>query len=723
MDKEAQTTVNEENKLPNDPEVDEVKDNSEVVVQGTKPKWLNITAFLDEVSAEMDSQKLIHTEEFTLLEAMSALEIMDPKMDSGMYASKIKTYEEVVQLKLLPKASQLSVPQVIGIIDKLLCLEVMWFNGFSLAQTMFTCYYLFEPSDIDNPILHSYVQTLLKRTHYIRDSCMKAENYEEEDFSSHLFGLNLHPEIDDRVIEESLKNIEKDLTLKQNRVEGKLNAEDASVAPLQNEESKEADYVKALNARIKFTKNFFQIWKFLDKPECAGLPAASKLINSTFPLINTMKATSHLGLLPDNVFEYDISRRILGGSPPRKIEQFSQEKTFQQLESFFNHLGYLCNIKEYNTLYLIKRFFYEISDLNTTSVIRSKLFNLVYHQGKFFGKFSMVDTLKENATNLFQIPKVYFTKYKLIDSFLSELGKVHIRTLRVTAMNKARQRRKYTRLLEEWSIITSEVADNIDAQIAAGENPKSKVDTQQPLPHYFGIWVLDSTLGIMIRYLQLGFDLELYNPHEYFMIFWYIDNLYSQRTQSHYYILEYNEKSVKRGKKKQANNAKKLKKPPKMTPYQIELQVEQTLCRAIVRFIAALLMSGKIKEPEHKFGSTESLFYRRFQPFQRLGTPRPYVWQQYKQTLDFSKLKVDEVLDGAKDSFGLCKTHIEKLLNNKEKPPSPVLAKELKNMLRVCIANTVQLTLTKSTNKHKNPASVVTFDFSAHRFFPILTLK
>lgn len=99
----------------------------------------------------MELGQLIQTSGFGLLEAMSAIEvraslvlgmsvssflascglahvpcsdvqIMDPKMDSGIDAEGVYTFEEAEKAGLLP--SELSVPEVIAIMDELFCCEV-----------------------------------------------------------------------------------------------------------------------------------------------------------------------------------------------------------------------------------------------------------------------------------------------------------------------------------------------------------------------------------------------------------------------------------------------------------------------------------------------------------------------------------------------------------------------------------------------------------------------
>ncbi len=49
-------------------------------------------------------------------------QIMDPKMDSGIDAEGVYTFEEAQKASLLP--AELTIPQVIAIMDKMLCCEV-----------------------------------------------------------------------------------------------------------------------------------------------------------------------------------------------------------------------------------------------------------------------------------------------------------------------------------------------------------------------------------------------------------------------------------------------------------------------------------------------------------------------------------------------------------------------------------------------------------------------
>lgn len=67
--------------------------------------------------AELEIGQLVHLQSFTLFDAMSAIEIMDPKMDTGMILEGDKK-------KPFNPLKSLSGEQVLWVIDRLLSCEV-----------------------------------------------------------------------------------------------------------------------------------------------------------------------------------------------------------------------------------------------------------------------------------------------------------------------------------------------------------------------------------------------------------------------------------------------------------------------------------------------------------------------------------------------------------------------------------------------------------------------
>lgn len=124
------------------------------------------------VLLDLDLGELLHDELFGLFEAMSAIEMMDPKMDAGMLcnrgAKKAKSFDQAVEDGTL-KLDDFTYEELIGIIDTTLACIVSWLEGHSLAQTVFTNLYLHKPYTITNRCLKAFCILVYKLLEVIKD--------------------------------------------------------------------------------------------------------------------------------------------------------------------------------------------------------------------------------------------------------------------------------------------------------------------------------------------------------------------------------------------------------------------------------------------------------------------------------------------------------------------------------------------------------------------------
>ena len=95
----------------------------------SKEGWSDITELLSSAAAEMSLGEMVHGESFSLFEAMSALELMDPKMDSGMQSARVVPVIERVRSGALcfqPWPRQcLNAARTICVMDRALALETL----------------------------------------------------------------------------------------------------------------------------------------------------------------------------------------------------------------------------------------------------------------------------------------------------------------------------------------------------------------------------------------------------------------------------------------------------------------------------------------------------------------------------------------------------------------------------------------------------------------------
>ncbi|KAL2041684.1 hypothetical protein N7G274_005468 [Stereocaulon virgatum] len=102
-----------------EPASDSEQQNSVTVFRSRNyPMAQDITADFAAAASALNTGQLVKDEYFTLFEAVGALEIMDPKMDSGFLLPG-ETLEDNYDIlrELLPE-------EVLGIVDQMLCYEV-----------------------------------------------------------------------------------------------------------------------------------------------------------------------------------------------------------------------------------------------------------------------------------------------------------------------------------------------------------------------------------------------------------------------------------------------------------------------------------------------------------------------------------------------------------------------------------------------------------------------
>ncbi|KAF0746375.1 hypothetical protein AaE_008150, partial [Aphanomyces astaci] len=108
-------------------------------------EWEDVTQVFHRATDAMTLGQLVHVPDFNYFESMSALELMDPKMDSGMLAPDevILTVAERLEKGLVPLTFT-SAADLLATLDRMEQCEAAWRNGQPMAQSLLTCLY-FHP--------------------------------------------------------------------------------------------------------------------------------------------------------------------------------------------------------------------------------------------------------------------------------------------------------------------------------------------------------------------------------------------------------------------------------------------------------------------------------------------------------------------------------------------------------------------------------------------------
>lgn len=204
---------------------------------------------------------------------------------------------------------------------------------------------------------------------------------------------------------------------------------------------------------------------------------------------------------------------------------------------------------------------------------------------KVFGTIEITEVLKDSARS-FIAPPVLMPRNPLfnnlqakewVDSFFFYNDQTFVAFLDICGYNRARQRDKLVRLLDNFANLQDE-AERLDAYLHS-LSIRDEIPRQRHLA-CFGTWVLYHCLRAMSLFLLSGLELELYSVHEYLYIFWYLYEflfgwVVSALTRADAFLQE---QECDQQKISAGRNQRKLKiKKRKIKPYNREIMFNQAM--------------------------------------------------------------------------------------------------------------------------------------------------
>ncbi|ORY75302.1 Mak10 subunit, NatC N-terminal acetyltransferase-domain-containing protein [Leucosporidium creatinivorum] len=158
--------------------------------------FVDARPLLEAALADLAPGQLIHDDRVSLMDLMSAVEIMDPRTDSFLALKQGREKEQ--ELPPFNPAHELLPEELLWILDELLRLETTFQDGHPLASTLFTCHYLrpaalaslsFAPDSLGDAqrlagfraVLRAMLLGVIKSTEIIWEELAKGQVYEHED--------------------------------------------------------------------------------------------------------------------------------------------------------------------------------------------------------------------------------------------------------------------------------------------------------------------------------------------------------------------------------------------------------------------------------------------------------------------------------------------------------------------------------------------------------------
>uniref|UniRef100_A0A671T2H6 N-alpha-acetyltransferase 35, NatC auxiliary subunit n=1 Tax=Sinocyclocheilus anshuiensis TaxID=1608454 RepID=A0A671T2H6_9TELE len=649
----------------------------------------------------------------------------------GVYVAPVAYYERInsaadyiKQSSVWLSVMNISVYAVLNIVS--LLSQITWLEGHSLAQTVFTCLYVHNPDLIQDPALKAFALGILKICDIAREKVNKAAVFEEarrsEDFQAMTYGFKMANNVTDLRVTGMLKDVEDELQRKVKSTRSRQGE--------QRDPEVELDHQQclALFSCVTFTRLLLST---------SAVSEAQKLMTQAADLLPAIHSTVQYGIQSQNDttkgdhpimmgFEPLVNQRLLPPTFPRYAKIIKREEMVNYFSKLIEGIKTVCEVINIINLHSILDFFCEFSEQSPCVRLRSLLqTTFLIDNKKVFGTHLMQDMIKD-ALRYFVSPPVLSPKCSLnnnhqakdyIDSFVTHCTRPFCSLIQIHGQNRARQRDKLGHILEEFATLQDE-AEKVDAAL---HGLLMKLEPQRQHLACLGTWILYHNLRIMIQYLLSGFELELYSMHEYYYIYWYLSEFLYAWLMSTLSRADSSQMAEERILEEQlkVRSSKKSKKKKKARPLSKEItmsQAYQNMCAGMYKTMIALDMDRKVRKPQFELDSEQVRYEHRFAPFNSVVTPPPVHYIQFKEMSDLKKYNPPPC---SADLYMAASKHFQQVKLILENVTSPDA--EVNRILKVAKPNIVVMKLLAGGHK-KETKALPEFDFSAHKYFPIVKI-
>ncbi|KAM0276888.1 hypothetical protein ACHAQH_006306 [Verticillium albo-atrum] len=506
----------------------------------------DITSQFRRAASTLVPGELVKDGFFTLFESVGALEIMDPKMDSGcLEPGESLDNDYDVSKPLLPE-------EVLGIIDQLLCHEMAWHVGYPLSQTVFTCAYIESilmpaPSTLDeahfirnaaatppspmHTVLRAYCLGLLKACGQVNESIINEHYYEEEDFVTNTYHRNL---LDDFSIDSVRQVIQETSDL--------LRGLGDSVP---------ADMIKALNDRLLLR------YTFLAAIDAIQYRTAPDLIRGPWKeslnMVQALQSSHALAKDVPEAFSAKLQRKLASTMPPRPIVQLSFDDAFVHVKRLFQDGVEVIDVLDYHDSQCLQTFVltFQAKKPQALIYIRTLLQNFLFKDMEVLGHMSIrmlmdndlaivalpCSLLLDRANDDIEAPQdPRFIIAETMETFRQKAAQPYLDILRTFCQNRCRVRRTLCHIIRDWENLHFD-AEDID-QILQHQTKEQPIVYRaadgSPIETFslsLSSWSHLYKLKQMEWIVQLGFELEVYQTDELAGMYWYLQHLARMRLQ------------------------------------------------------------------------------------------------------------------------------------------------------------------------------------------------
>ncbi|RLV94136.1 N-alpha-acetyltransferase 35 NatC auxiliary subunit [Spathaspora sp. JA1] len=673
--------------VPNQLEIADNQNNSELI---------DVTQVIFDSLKNVPNNKVIKSEQFQLLEGTRALEVLNPRLDTGLIELSETDYK-------FDCSKPLSSRVIVNIQTKLLKSLVGWLSSDSLPVTVLSCRYVqtlletysasqgsdiwsrasffnprleqqpgeYDNSSIEYQLVHKvfkiYVMGLCKFINFILH-ISKNLLYEEEDITTRNMNLDFLSGISPQFLIQEINDVIEWIIVNE--------IDEANILISQ---------LKVINNLLKIEATILAIpIKFLDNSETVSLNL--DFYKEGIEQVKKLQEFDYdESIIPQGTFSKFIQLDMENRNIPLELsDDTTLESTlsyisgiFQTVERFIRQANEIKSINQFQD-YLEYNINYPI---DTFSVFSRGLFQLFFIRDdkSIFGssQYNLTSLSIELVENLVGKNTIILNNFESSLSQLKDSTKEELMTRYIGALqdfeggvyhnltrfgcNPCRQQQLVSKGLVIWD--TLQVGwESLEVNVYQSYNIGDEFGTGE-MSLCVTSYIYYTKIKMMMQLLLNGFELELYKPFEIYLIIWYgdylvqylVDHLTHRITQIILGKIEHLETTIpKRIKKLKAGVKKEQLKELNKYNHEVILpqltttlnynqdyltksyQTLQILLRATMKYLAVLSKLELVdftKGPGNNLTSLEHLYYLRLKPWSSIGVPNFPTYENYQKII------------------------------------------------------------------------------------------
>ena len=428
------------------------------------------------------------------------------------------------------------------------------------------------------------------------------------------------------------------------------------------------ELVDALSSRLKLRDIFLsaaECPQYVDNPDLARMPWDQGLA-----LLSTIQSTHALGKPVEEAFSAKLQRKLASTVPPRPIVQLSFDDAFGHLTRLFQDGQEVINVLRFTnsqcllvcsnnrTTSLMQPltqtqsfvFFFQAKKPQPLVYVRTLLQTFLFDAMEMLGTMSIRQILDDDLSIIAlpaslpldrandeieatQDPR--FIIAQQMELFRPRAAQPYLDILRTFCQNRCRVRRTLCHTIGAWDNLQAD-AEEIDQilyqktqeLLGRGQQDLSPSTTSADLNMWpLSAWTYFYKLRQMEWIVQLGFELEVYQPDEFAGMYWYLNYLAKLRLECAPRIKSYI-----------ATRADELRaQPPDRADPAAEKQLQRALSfvrlslldaavtwelsDALSSIYTVLGRLGLVRPPQRPYGNDELRYELRMKPFAQIGIP------------------------------------------------------------------------------------------------------